>query len=96
MPGRSALPIILLSSLGTRNSGEEVDPDSRFASRLPKPVKPAALRSALVEAVGETSETPGVPSAAAELDPGLGSRHPLRILLTEDKPVNQKLALRLL
>jgi signal transduction histidine kinase/CheY-like chemotaxis protein/HPt (histidine-containing phosphotransfer) domain-containing protein/uncharacterized protein YigA (DUF484 family) len=96
MPGCSGLPIILLSSLGTRDSGEEAGPGPRFAERLPKPVKPAALRSALTEALGGGSVTPGAPSAGAELDPGLGSRHPLRILLTEDNPVNQKLALRLL
>jgi len=96
MPGYSGLPIILLSSLGTRDSGEEDGPGPRFAERLPKPVKPAALRSALTEALGGRSQTPGVSSAGAELDPGLGSRHPLRILLTEDNPVNQKLALRLL
>jgi signal transduction histidine kinase/DNA-binding response OmpR family regulator len=96
MPGRGGLPIILLSSLGTRSSGEDADPDPRFASRLPKPVKPAALRSALIEALGGRNETPRAPSAGAELDSGLASRHPLRILLTEDNPVNQKLALRLL
>jgi GAF domain-containing protein/CheY-like chemotaxis protein/HPt (histidine-containing phosphotransfer) domain-containing protein len=96
MPRWSGLPIILLSSLGTRDSGEEAGSGPSFAQRLAKPVKPAALRSALTEAVGGTGQTLGVPSAGAELDPGLGSRHPLRILLTEDNPVNQKLALRLL
>jgi CheY-like chemotaxis protein len=33
---------------------------------------------------------------AARPDPGLATRHPLRLLLAEDNPVNQKLALRLL
>jgi CheY-like chemotaxis protein len=38
-------------------------------------------------------------SSASErftIDPELGARHPLRILLAEDNPVNQKLARRLL
>jgi CheY-like chemotaxis protein/HPt (histidine-containing phosphotransfer) domain-containing protein len=96
LPVRGGLPVILLSSLGTSNSDGDGDPGPRFAKRLPKPVKPAALRAALIEALSGPSETPGVSSAGAELDPGLGSRHPLRILLTEDNPVNQKLALRLL
>ena len=35
-------------------------------------------------------------AAGTGIDHELGARHPLRILLAEDNPVNQKLALRLL
>ena len=36
------------------------------------------------------------PKSKPVLDPEMGSRHPLRILLAEDNVVNQKLAMRLL
>jgi CheY-like chemotaxis protein len=37
-----------------------------------------------------------VRTASPAIDHDLGARHPLRLLLAEDNPVNQKLALRLL
>jgi CheY-like chemotaxis protein len=37
-----------------------------------------------------------VRSAGTAIDRELGARHPLRILLAEDNPVNQKIAMRLL
>ncbi|HKG26652.1 MAG TPA: response regulator, partial [Thermomicrobiales bacterium] len=90
----SALPLILLSSMGRRESGAEaVD----VAAYLMKPLKPSGLFNALtsVFAGQNAAPTPAAPSKPA-LDPGMAERLPMRILLAEDNTVNQKLALRLL
>ena len=85
-------PVLVLSSLGVH----ERDNDA-VAAFLVKPVKPSALHDALVTAlVGQAPSVPLRPPAASPLDGDLGARHPLRILLAEDNPVNQKLAIRLL
>ncbi|HEX9123624.1 MAG TPA: response regulator, partial [Actinomycetota bacterium] len=90
-------PVVLLSSVGISEVRE--DPmyvSGMFAAILSKPVKPAALRSVLVTAFGEEEHVAAKPREEGDVDPNLGARHPLRILLTEDNAVNQKLALRLL
>jgi GAF domain-containing protein/DNA-binding response OmpR family regulator len=88
------VPLILLSSLGGRESARE---STEFAAVLSKPVRQSALFDALMSILGQAPQ----PSARAEkerlaLDPEMAARHPLRILLAEDNVVNQKLALRLL
>jgi CheY-like chemotaxis protein len=88
----AATPVVILSSLGVFDRGGDA-----IAAFLVKPVKPSALHDTLVTVLaGQARAVPVRPSGGAGLDGDLGARHPLRILLAEDNPVNQKLALRLL
>jgi len=77
--------------------GQSVEP---FVVRLPKPIKPAFLGEAVVRLVhgvgskSHPSHTPGGPDEKPSIR--LGESVPLDILLVEDNPVNQKVALHLL
>ena len=91
------LPVVLATSVGRR--GVTVDPRweaSRVNAILTKPVKASTLHAAVVTALGDTVVQAAQDRTSTGLDPELGARHPLRILLAEDNAVNQKLALRLL
>ena len=69
----------------------------RVAAWLAKPVKPSALHDVIATVLlGAVVARPVAPTAADAEGRILGQRHPLRILLAEDNPVNQKLAIRLL
>jgi signal transduction histidine kinase/CheY-like chemotaxis protein len=86
------LPLIMLTSLGWRNSGD----GANFAAFLTKPVKQSNLYTAIVNALA--LQDAGIQDAPSEtqFDPQMAKNHPLKILLAEDNVVNQKLALRLL
>ena len=89
----SSLPVVILSSIGTRERE-----DAPVATWLAKPIKPSALHDAIATVLfGVTVARPIARATATDGDGRLlGERHPLRILLAEDNPVNQKLATRLL
>ncbi len=86
------LPLIMLTSLGRRDIGAD---EVGFAAFLNKPIKSAALHDALRYALGGVAE-PMIRLRRGDdraIDPDLGIRHPLRILVAEDYAVNQKVAL---
>ncbi len=89
--GRPPIPVVILSSIGLRE--REGTP---LAGWLAKPVKPSALHDTIATVVLGASVTQSSADGPLDGSMPLGERHPLRILLAEDNPVNQKLAMRLL
>ncbi len=94
------LPVVLLSSVGKRETGMTED---KFFPYLTKPIRPSHLYDVLVKVLvveeqdKVSDQTPKHQEGdKPPFDPEMGRRHPLRILLAEDNAVNQKLALRLL
>ena len=92
---RPALPLVLFSSLGRREAGDD---EGLFSGYLSKPLRQSQLFDTLIGLLGhdERAARPAAPKAKPAMDATLGARHPLRILLAEDNVVNQKLAMRLL
>jgi CheY-like chemotaxis protein/HPt (histidine-containing phosphotransfer) domain-containing protein len=86
---RTALPLVMLTSLGIR----EVEGRAEFAAFLTKPVKSSQLYNALAGIfAGEVIE---VAQEKPMFDASLAQRVPLRILLADDNATNQKVALAL-
>ena len=91
----SALPLVILSSLGKRESQAD---EGEWAAFLLKPIKASQLYNVLADVFGVETEEAPVPQLEGKpaFEADMGQRHPLRILLAEDNLINQKLGLRLL
>ncbi|MBN2312255.1 MAG: response regulator, partial [Candidatus Hydrogenedentes bacterium] len=94
-PGLAGTRLVMLTSFGRRGDAARLH-ELGFAAYLTKPVKPTQFRSCLVQLFAGADE--------GERPPALITRHTLlaeernrrRILVAEDNPVNQKVALKIL
>jgi CheY-like chemotaxis protein len=96
VPEACSLPMVMLSS-----STEDLDPGKtkQFRAVLLKPIKSSRLYNTFIE-IFSPADTVSTSAQAekthSEFDPGMGKRHPLRILLAEDNPTNQVMTLAML
>ena len=84
-------PILIMWPFGNRP-----EPIGGIAACLSKPVRPANLQNALVQALSGVKSEPARARENARLDRNLAERLPLRVLLVDDNSINQKVASRLL
>jgi PAS domain S-box-containing protein len=93
------LPLIMFTSLAGRDVDRQAEFErADFAAYLNKPLKPSQLLDTLVTIFSgqPTHVRRREETGEVRFDPQMGERLPLRILLAEDHPTNQKLALAVL
>jgi PAS domain S-box-containing protein len=94
-PALAGLRLILLTSLGVRGQREQARA-AGFAGYLVKPVRQSQLFDCLATAMAAAGPPAPAPArAATPAEAGPAPAGP-RVLLAEDNPINQNLALRLL
>jgi CheY-like chemotaxis protein len=90
----STLPIILLSSIGNEQKKRF---EHLFSQILTKPVRQKVLSNAIVTLLRKTGKSNvRAETSSAPLAENISFHIPLRILVAEDNPVNQTLAVRTL
>src|SRR5262249_3276209 len=88
-------PLLLLSSARLRT--DETRPlESGVAIHVHKPIRPAQLLEALCRAMSVQLQPEKKAPVSPTLDPNLAQRLPLRLLLADDNPINQKVGLSVL
>jgi CheY-like chemotaxis protein/HPt (histidine-containing phosphotransfer) domain-containing protein len=94
-PSGRYLPLLLLSSVRLR--GDDMRPTNAGISVfVHKPIRPAQLLDALCRAMNiQLQREKKAPSTPA-LDVNFAKRFPLRLLLADDNPINQKVGLSVL
>ncbi len=102
LPQASGVSMVLLTSLA---QNDPTLPNTRelFEAKVTKPIHQADLRTTLAEvmrkraaAAGEPVSAPQSQSKSLTLHTEFAQQYPLRLLLVEDNPVNQRVALLIL
>jgi PAS domain S-box-containing protein len=94
-PATSSIPRILLSSITHRMNEQEW---KLFAARLTKPLAKSQVCAILCDVLGKPSmPAAGMPQETLAQPPGDNREcPPLRVLLAEDNPINQQVAVKML
>ena len=87
------LPQIIVSSAGRNEAGAN---DIDIVAYLNKPIKPTQLHNTMLSVFSSGSPQMVTRRKAPEIDREMGKNFPLRILVAEDNPTNQRVAIRLL
>jgi signal transduction histidine kinase/CheY-like chemotaxis protein len=97
LPDVGPVTIMMLSSAGQRGDAARCR-ELGIRAYLTKPIKRAELLDAITHLLSAESEVRGLkdPRPLVTRHSLRGARGPLRVLLAEDNPVNQRLAVRLL
>jgi len=94
-PAGQLAPLLLLSSQRLR-SDDTRPTEAGVSGYVHKPIRPAQLLESLCRAMSIQLQREKKAPAAPALDPELGRRLPLRLLLADDNPINQKVGLSVL
>lgn len=94
-PAGQLAPLLLLSSQRLR-SDDARPTEAGVSGYVHKPIRPAQLLESLCRAMSIQLQREKKAPAAPALDPELGRRLPLRLLLADDNPINQKVGLSVL
>ncbi len=90
----SAAPLILLSSSGEMVRGADA---GLFQAQILKPIKQSLLFATMLRVSGAKQPRAATTAVAQKhFDGTMAAEHPLRILLAEDNPINQKVGKKML